>query len=400
MTNDDNQKNIVDSERLKEKEFSFSNLDFSKQKKIKNLITNKEKENLVIKNGGLMGILWLLIFPIIWYVTLYFTAQAGRWYESSWWWVVGISVALNLLIIISIRDTVRFFLSPIKDCTILTPLYIVQITLDRINVKPIWGIVNVQATHNYRNGVHSGTDIKIEFKNKIENIWISSKTRAEEFMRTMQQNRINILNKIKEKDFDFLLKNDSFADIQSTKEVKENSLFYKIALFIFLLSAGFLFFLYTVNSAQPLQKQILVQQAEIVEPFDQPIFDLPTNGAQTKYYNGMGVAPLQIITKEGVYHHFIKIIDWNTNETTKTIFIHAGQSIETKLPIGTYEVKYASGKTWYGENYLFGPETIYSKADKKFNFIETYEGYSGYTIELILQYDGNLKTSKIPASEF
>ncbi|NOY35561.1 MAG: hypothetical protein GXP44_01410, partial [bacterium] len=170
-------------------------------------------------------------------------------------------------------------------------------------------------------------------------------------------------------------------------------------------------FLHTVNSAQSPQEEKEIQQTQTAEIFDkpkartvkafnEPVVILPTNGAQTKYYNGMGVAPLEIVTKEGVYHHFIKVTDWNTGKVIKTIFIHAGKSIETKLPIGTYEIKYASGEIWYGEKYLFGPKTIYSKADKKFNFTETYEGYSGYTIELIMQYGGNLRTSKIPMSEF
>lgn len=400
MTKSTSQNNPKETDNLKEKAFSFSNLDYSAQEKIKDLIENKKGENFVVKDGGLFDSLWLLIFPIIWYVALYFTAQDEKWYESSWWWVLGISVAVNLIVATSVRDVVRFFLSPIKKYTILTPIYLVQVALDRVNVKPLWQIINIQATHNYRNRIHSGTDIKIEFKDKIENIWIYSKTRAEEFMRVMRQNRITVFNKIKEKDAEFLVKNYYFADIQGTKEIKENTLFYKVALCTFLLSIGFLFFLYTVNSAQPPQKEAETQQVEIVESFDQPVVNLPINGAQTKYYNGMGVAPLKIVTKEGVYHHFIKIVDWNTDEVVKTIFIRAGQSIETKLPIGTYEIRYASGKTWYGENYFFGPETIGSKADKKFNFTETYEGYSGYTIELIMQHDGNLRTSKIPMSKF
>ncbi len=42
--------------------------------------------------------------------------------------------------------------------------------------------------------------------------------------------------------------------------------------------------------------------------------------------------------------------------------------IEIKVPLGSYIVKYAVGEKWYGEKYLFGPETRYNKADEKFVF--------------------------------
>lgn len=134
--------------------------------------------------------------------------------------------------------------------------------------------------------------------------------------------------------------------------------------------------------------------------FVQSILDLPPNGDETKYHNKSELAPLTVITQKDTYNHFIKVVDWNTSEVIKTIFIRAGKSIETDLPLGTYEIKYASGEKWYGEKYLFGPETIYSKADKKFEFVESLDGYSGYTIELILQSDGNLRTKKIAPEQW
>jgi hypothetical protein len=50
--------------------------------------------------------------------------------------------------------------------------------------------------------------------------------------------------------------------------------------------------------------------------------------------------------------------------------------------------------------YLFGTETTYSKADSTFDF--TFDGYqySGYTVELIMQRNGNLRTSGIQPSQW
>lgn len=58
------------------------------------------------------------------------------------------------------------------------------------------------------------------------------------------------------------------------------------------------------------------------------------------------------------------------------------------------------GKTWYGEIRRFGPPTIYSKADNRFDFEAIGNNVSGYTVELFLQRDGNLHTRQISANEF
>ena len=74
--------------------------------------------------------------------------------------------------------------------------------------------------------------------------------------------------------------------------------------------------------------------------------------------------------------------------------------MKVKVPFGTYEVRYASGDTWYGYEYLFGPETSYSKADKAFTFEFDGNQISGYTITLYKVTNGNLSTKKIRPNEF
>ncbi len=83
-----------------------------------------------------------------------------------------------------------------------------------------------------------------------------------------------------------------------------------------------------------------------------------------------------------------------------SFYVRGGQEFETKAPLGIYELRYASGETWYGTQHLFGPDTIYSKADSTFNFTATGTGYNGYTVELILQTSGNLRTSRMSPGEF
>ena len=93
-----------------------------------------------------------------------------------------------------------------------------------------------------------------------------------------------------------------------------------------------------------------------------------------------------------------KLTDWETGAPVQTIFIRAGQTAETTVPLGSYRLRYAAGETWLGEEKLFGDATIYSQADKRFDFERQGNQVSGYTVELILQTDGNLSTRRIPKS--
>lgn len=132
----------------------------------------------------------------------------------------------------------------------------------------------------------------------------------------------------------------------------------------------------------------------------QPVLTLPKNGAAMRYFTEEAIAPLKIITKESGQHYFVKIVDWYSGKTVLTIFIRSGQSVNVDLPLGSYKIKYATGKQWYGKTYLFGHETTYSEADKKLDFEVHGSQVSGYTIELFLQRHGNLKTKKISAAQF
>lgn len=118
------------------------------------------------------------------------------------------------------------------------------------------------------------------------------------------------------------------------------------------------------------------------------------------------VAPLKIITAEG-YNYFVKLVDMN-NQTVMTMYIVGGEPFETKAPLGAFKIRYVAGHIWYGEEdrRFFGkpPNTIGSKADELFEFSvqqsETETIYSGHTIELILQTNGNLRVTPISVKDF
>jgi len=130
-----------------------------------------------------------------------------------------------------------------------------------------------------------------------------------------------------------------------------------------------------------------------------PAIDCPSTGCiDTNFFKG--VAPFTIKTRHSGYNFYIKLVDRSDREPILLGFIRSGETLTTKVPLGKYDLKYATGKNWYGKRYLFGPNTMYSQADKILHFYESGDYVYGLTIELYLQPDGNLTTKGISGFDF
>jgi hypothetical protein len=139
--------------------------------------------------------------------------------------------------------------------------------------------------------------------------------------------------------------------------------------------------------------------APVAPPVNYPVVFVQ-NGAREVFTNAPLIAPLQIVTPKGPESYYIKLTDARTSATVMTFFLHGGQDFSTEVPLGNFRLKYATGKTWYGESHLFGPDTAYSEADKNFFFSELGGQINGYTVQLIRQQGGNLQTRKISPGSF
>jgi hypothetical protein len=134
-------------------------------------------------------------------------------------------------------------------------------------------------------------------------------------------------------------------------------------------------------------------------PFAEPVVPFPKSGTIRIAGNAKGVAPFEIMSPAGD-NYYIKLVDARTDETEVVVFVRGGQRTEVLVPVGTYEMRYASGETWYGETYLFGPDTLYTKASSDFSFVREPGGYSGFTVTLYKVADGNLRTAVIKPEDF
>jgi len=116
------------------------------------------------------------------------------------------------------------------------------------------------------------------------------------------------------------------------------------------------------------------------------------------------IAPLRITTPSGD-NYVVKLVDATTNAEEMLIYIEAGRTYETKVPLGTYRIRGASGSTWYGVGDLFGPSTSFFElrgkdADNTFAFVRVGNQLTGRQITLVKQVGGNLETNVIGKERF
>jgi hypothetical protein len=127
----------------------------------------------------------------------------------------------------------------------------------------------------------------------------------------------------------------------------------------------------------------------------------PAQGVLKTYTRKPLLAPLRVKTPAGE-NYFIKLVEANNKKTTvMTMFIFGGGSFQTKVPLGTYVLRYATGADWYGPDYLFGVcKTSFYEADADLAFTQSGRALNGHHVELIKQVDGNLETRDIDEAEF
>lgn len=146
------------------------------------------------------------------------------------------------------------------------------------------------------------------------------------------------------------------------------------------------------------EQNTIISMPEQVETM--PPVPKPSSGLYAQNLDGrQAIAPLEIRTDSGS-DYYVKVVDVVHNIDALTIYIHGGETVEVKVPLGSYEIKYASGNTWYGGKTLFGSETSYNKADEFFAFTDNGSQITGYTITLYQVVDGNLQTISIDESQF
>ena len=127
---------------------------------------------------------------------------------------------------------------------------------------------------------------------------------------------------------------------------------------------------------------------------------LPRNGELIFAGSAELVAPLSIETREGQGHFFVKLVGRGTGKTALTFFVREGQKAEVEAPLGSYELRYATGRSWFGPKELFGDKTQCARALEPLDFAVQGDSVRGFAIRLYLQVDGNLATKVMSPEDF
>ena len=103
---------------------------------------------------------------------------------------------------------------------------------------------------------------------------------------------------------------------------------------------------------------------------------------------------------EGSNAYYIKLVDKSSGLTEFSFFVCPGQNVEIDVPLGDYDVYYATGLHWYGYDTLFGDTTACFKVAEPFYFYYQDGYYNGYTWTLYDVDGGNLGYEEIDQNAF
>lgn len=108
----------------------------------------------------------------------------------------------------------------------------------------------------------------------------------------------------------------------------------------------------------------------------------PYNGRMTRHYDlKEGVAPLKIKVPLGEYAFLITLLEWSTHRPMLTVFVQSGHSIDFKVPLGSYRLKYEAGRNWYGDEVRFGGRGLHGELEEKLDFTLDERRVHGQSVE-------------------
>lgn len=135
--------------------------------------------------------------------------------------------------------------------------------------------------------------------------------------------------------------------------------------------------------------------------FEVPELRLPATGTVRSSLDDDPIAPFKVSASRDA-NYLVKLAAGE--DQYLTLFVPRGQTCQIEVPLGTYELRFASGDRWYGYEHLFGPETACQKGDTPMEFSKepTHDGHrvSGCSITLYRVPGGNMRTRSMDVDDF
>ncbi len=402
----------------------FASLPKSIQDRILERTTGKESNQFVIEQGGIGWNYFFVLLLSAWFIVLYNFAQTTiNWSADDQKLMFIGTLACALLQGWNLYHISKWRLSPLRPHLIITPLYVIKTSAEQVWFWPIWSVTSVRATHNYTNSTYTGTDVYMEFGSDHQSFKISPQAAYAQLCAMMDifGRRVNAAKA--QDDLRYFYTEDDFREIDpEAPPVEPPTPTRRILKVLGLTTAAYFAFylgvlLFNHQSTRetvampssryeaparpyvPPAPAYIPPPAPVVVQPSYPEYALPENSWSQIYTTERQVARFKVSAPEGT-HYWVKLVDATTSAPAIAMFVRGGTTAEVKVPVGTYVIKYASGKNWYGTTYLFGPDTGYGKADQTMRFWIEGNIVHGHSMTLYKVLNGNLRTQSISASEF
>lgn len=403
--------------------FSYEDLPASAKDKLQKRLSNENKEQLLIKNGGVIGNYLWLVALFGWFVYLFFDAGKYKWDQDSVLWMSGFTVAVALILSINLSIIMRWHLSPLRSSLIVSPLYIIKTEFNTVWYWPIWTLTNISATHNYRNGVYNGTAVSMSFNESKSTFSIKPEAMYNTLTSRISTYDKAFRNAVANGNVDYFTIHDDFADCHSLPVRKVRKRFFGIATGCYagtFIVSSLIFLIAALYNGQMQSKpEPAVRASErsvpyVREPKAQPIvatkpgYDRPktapngvpwptVSGYVPKYkqLNKGGYSKVTIDNTKNDADVFVKLIDLNGPEAfpVRVFFISKfGKFTLSDIKAGVYDIRYLDLDT----GQIARSEQFQVEEIKTYNGVE----YSTMTMTLYKVRNGNMHTYSIPESEF
>ncbi len=396
----------------------YSDLPKNVQELMISRVLQQRKDQLAIKTGGVKWSYFWLILLLGWFPYLLSEASSYRWITETKYWYIGVTFGAAILIARNFSWIYSWHTSPLGAWLIVTPLYVIKTNPDRLWFWPIWSISDIDATHQYTNGIYQGTSVSISFDGKKQNLTISPQSTYSLLVSTLKRFDEKVRLAIKQDDVDYLVKNDDLLEYRLNKNTdsssKANSAIKKSIIYYFL-SLLVSFSIYGVANSingNSLDRRSVAynvnppeypQNKSVNPSYTRP--NLAPNGESwprvAGYVKGFkklhtdGLSKITIDNSQNNSDVFIKLISINGQESypVRVFFIPASSQFTiNKVRAGLYDIRYRdldSGSLSKSESFTLEE-------------IETDEGiqYSNFTMTLYKIQNGNMQTYGLSENEF
>jgi hypothetical protein len=373
---------------------------------------NKGEDQFQTKMGS---VAWNYVFIVVllsWFIYLFGNVDGERWKEESVYWYAGITFVVGTLIGRNCVTILRWRKAKLKPYFYITPLYFIRTYYDMVLFWPIWMLEDINVTHNHKNGMYQNSTVIFILDNNKHTVTLSSKGQVEAMFNCLRTFDVRLRTALANGNRKYLSDNNDFYQVPCAERRM-----------VTLLSKGKRVFIYGISlliCGAGLLGAILANEELSRKPWNTYVAGagnsspetprraagssyseqtVPISGSVQTYTMAERIAPFEIKAAQGS-HYLVKLVNAYTDATVLTVFVRSGTTVTVDVPLGTYEVRYAAGQTWYGYKYLFGQDTAYSKADETFTFEVVGNQVNGYTITLYKVAHGNLTTSWISPNEF